>query len=49
MYRYFIKEDLSKYDFSNLKYATIAGGRLNPEEHSTGCDWFKDDGRLRTN
>jgi len=31
MYRYFIKEDLSKYDFSNLKYATIAGEPLNPE------------------
>lgn len=31
MYRYFIKEDLSKYDFSALKYATIAGEPLNPE------------------
>jgi|AGTN01.3.fsa_nt_gi Acyl-coenzyme A synthetases/AMP-(fatty) acid ligases len=31
MYRYFIKEDLSKYDLSSLKYATIAGEALNPE------------------
>lgn len=31
MYRYFIKEDLSKYDFTSLKYATIAGEPLNPE------------------
>ncbi|HBU13347.1 MAG TPA: acetyl-CoA synthetase [Clostridiales bacterium] len=31
MYRYFIKEDLTKYDLSNLKYATIAGEPLNPE------------------
>lgn len=34
MYRYFIKEDLSKYDFSALKYATIAGEPLNPEVFS---------------
>ena len=31
MYRYFIKEDLTKYDFSSLKYASIAGEPLNPE------------------
>lgn len=31
MYRFFIKEDLSKYDFSSLKYATTAGEALNPE------------------
>lgn len=31
IYRYFIKEDLSKYDLSALKYATIAGEPLNPE------------------
>ncbi len=31
MYRYFIKEDLTKYDFSALKYTTIAGEPLNPE------------------
>lgn len=31
IYRFFIKEDLSKYDFSSLKYATTAGEALNPE------------------
>ncbi|MEA4861865.1 MAG: AMP-binding protein [Victivallaceae bacterium] len=31
MYRFFIKEDLSKYDFSSLKYATTAGEALNAE------------------
>lgn len=31
IYRFFIKEDLSKYDLSSLKYATIAGEALNPE------------------
>ena len=31
MYRFFIKEDLSKYDLTSLKYFTIAGEALNPE------------------
>ena len=31
MYRFFIKEDLTKYDFSTLKYAATAGEALNPE------------------
>jgi acetyl-CoA synthetase len=31
MYRFFIKEDLKKYDFSSLKYAVTAGEALNPE------------------
>jgi len=31
IYRFFIKEDLKKYDLSSLKYATIAGEALNPE------------------
>ena len=31
MYRFFIREDLSKYDLSSLKYANIAGEALNPE------------------
>ncbi len=31
MYRFFIKEDLSKYDLSNLKHAVTAGEALNPE------------------
>lgn len=31
MYRFFIKEDLSQFDLSSLKHATIAGEALNPE------------------
>jgi len=31
MFRFFIKEDLSKYDLSSLKYAVTAGEALNPE------------------
>ncbi len=31
MYRFFIKEDLSKYDLSSLEYASVAGEALNPE------------------
>ena len=31
MYRFFIKEDLAKYDLSSLQYCTIAGEALNPE------------------
>lgn len=31
VYRYLIKEDLSKYDFSKLKYCAVAGEPLNPE------------------
>ena len=31
IYRFFIKEDLSAYDLSSLRYATIAGEALNPE------------------
>lgn len=31
IYRFFIKEDLSKYDFSSITHATIAGEALNPE------------------
>lgn len=31
MYRFFIKEDLSKYDLSSIEYATVAGEALNPE------------------
>lgn len=31
MFRFFIKEDLSKYDLSSLRYACIAGEALNPE------------------
>ena len=31
MFRFFIKEDLSKYDLSSLKYVVTAGEALNPE------------------
>lgn len=31
IYRFFIKEDLSKYNLKKLKYAVIAGEALNPE------------------
>ncbi|MBE7064356.1 MAG: cupin domain-containing protein [Ruminococcaceae bacterium] len=31
MYRFFIKEDLSKYDLSSIEYANTAGEALNPE------------------
>jgi acetyl-CoA synthetase len=31
MFRFLIREDLSKYDLSSVKHATIAGEALNPE------------------
>ncbi len=31
IYRFFIKQDLSKYDLSSLEHATTAGEALNPE------------------
>jgi acetyl-CoA synthetase len=31
VWRFLIKEDLSKYDFSSLKYCVVAGEPLNPE------------------
>ncbi|MCL1794577.1 MAG: AMP-binding protein [Oscillospiraceae bacterium] len=31
VYRFFIKENLAKYDFSNMKHAATAGEPLNPE------------------
>ncbi len=34
IFRYLIKEDLTKYDFSKLKYCTVAGEPLNPEVYS---------------
>ena len=34
IYRFFIKEDLSKYDLSSIKYATVAGEAVNPEVFS---------------
>lgn len=34
IFRYLIKEDLSKYDFSKLKYCAVAGEPLNPEVYN---------------
>ncbi|WNY26605.1 AMP-binding protein [Methanolapillus ohkumae] len=31
IYRFFIKEDLSQYNFSTVQYCTVAGEPLNPE------------------
>ncbi len=31
MYRFFVKEDLSRFDLRSIKYATVAGEALNPE------------------
>ncbi len=46
VYRYFIKEDLSKYDFSHMKWASTAGEPLNPEvflqfEKATGLKLYE--------
>lgn len=38
IYRFFIKEDLSKYDLSSLKSCSIAGEPLNPEVY---CQFLK--------
>ena len=53
MYRMFIKEDLSKYDFSSIKYATTAGEALNPEvyyqfEKQTGLQIIEGFGQTET-
>jgi len=34
IYRYLIKEDLSRYNFKSLKYCVVAGEPLNPEVYS---------------
>ncbi|MGO9014766.1 MAG: AMP-binding protein [Dissulfurispiraceae bacterium] len=34
VYRFLIKEDLSKYNFGKLNYCTVAGEPLNPEVYS---------------
>jgi acetyl-CoA synthetase len=34
IYRFFIKEDLRRYDFSAMKYCVVAGEPLNPEVYS---------------
>lgn len=38
MFRFLIKEDLTKYDLSSIKYATTAGEALNPEVFN---QWIK--------
>jgi len=53
MYRMFIKEDLSKYDFSSVQYATTAGEALNPEvyyqfEKQTGLQIIEGFGQTET-
>jgi acetyl-CoA synthetase len=34
IYRFLIKEDLAKYEFSKLKYCSVAGEPLNPEVYN---------------
>ncbi len=53
MFRFFIKEDLSKYDLSSLKYVTTAGEALNPEvfyqfKASTGLTIMEGFGQTET-
>ncbi len=53
MYRMFIKQDLSKYDLSSIKYATTAGEALNPEvfkkfESATGLKIMEGFGQTET-
>ena len=53
MYRFFIKEDLSKYDLSSLEYTTVAGEALNPEvfeqwKKATGLSLMEGFGQTET-
>jgi len=53
MYRMLIKEDLTKYDLSSIKHATIAGEALNPEvfrrlEQLTGLQIMEGFGQTET-
>ncbi|MCQ2416892.1 MAG: AMP-binding protein [Oscillospiraceae bacterium] len=53
MYRFFIKENLDKYDLSSLKYACIAGEALNPEvfyqfQRATGIKLMEGFGQTET-
>ena len=53
MYRFFIKEDLGRYDLSSLKYACIAGEALNPEvfyqfQRATGIKLMEGFGQTET-
>ena len=53
MYRFFIKEDLSKYDLSSIEYSTTAGEALNPEvfeqwKRATGLTLMEGFGQTET-
>ena len=53
MFRFMIKEDLSKYDLSTIKHATIAGEALNPEvfqqfKRATGLSLMEGFGQSET-
>ena len=50
IYRFLIKEDLTKYDLNNLKYCVVAGEPLNPEVYKQFLDNNRDqtNGRLWT-
>lgn len=53
MYRFFIKEDLSKYDLSSIEYSTTAGEALNPEvyeqwKRATGLNLMEGFGQTET-
>ncbi len=53
MYRFFIKENLSKYDLSSIEYATTAGEALNPEvfhrfKEATGLNIMEGFGQTET-
>ncbi len=53
MYRFFIKEDLSRYDLSSIEYSTTAGEALNPEvyeqwKRATGLPLMEGFGQTET-
>ena len=53
MYRFFIKEDLSKYDLSSIRHASTAGEALNPEvfdrfQEATGLSIMEAFGQTET-
>ncbi len=53
MFRFFIKEDLSKYDLSSLEHSTVAGEALNPEVYeqwkkATGLSLMEGFGQTET-
>ncbi|MGI6193389.1 MAG: AMP-binding protein, partial [Christensenellales bacterium] len=53
MFRYFVHEDLKKYDFSALRHCTTAGEALNPEVYNkwyngTGLRIFEGFGQTET-